>query len=57
MINSIYGKKKNGKFKKKNQRQTSKQRKKNLNTPADQLILLIKSLIKIMLLFMKLRQF
>ena len=55
MINSAYVKVMENLRKRINVRLVNK--KKILNTPADQLILLIKYLVKIMLLFMKLNQF
>ena len=54
MINSVYGKTMENIQKRTNVRLVSKEKD---FTPADQLILIIKSLIKIMLLFMKLNQF
>ena len=57
MINSAYGKTVEN-LRKRNQYWTSKQRKRFfLNIPADQLIILIKSLIKTMQLFVKLSEF
>ena len=56
MINSVYGKTMENVRKRINVRQVSNE-KYFLNIPADQLILLLKSLVKIMLLFMKLNQF
>ena len=56
MINSAYVKVMENLRKRINVRLVNN-KKKFLNTPADQLILLIKYLVKIMLLFMKLNQF
>ena len=56
MINSVYDKTIENLRKRINVRLVNNE-KDFLNTPADQLILLIKSLVKIMLLFMKLSQF
>ena len=56
MINSVYAKTMKNVQKRINIRLVNNE-KKILNTPADQLILLIKFLVKVMLLFMKLNQF